>query len=129
MGTVFNSNHLTHHPLAPSANNDDSQCDTIYDEDGDEGMTEEEEGNEDDDQDDDNDEEDEEQTITDESSTTCTQESSNDASEEISLSNLSPEIHHFARQFPGFCEQFQIISKIGEGTGPIDLRSYLFRHI
>lgn len=104
------TSHSTHQQVDPHVDNNDSQCDTIYDEE-DEEMTEEE--NEDAH---DNDEEDE--NITEEGSSACTEESSDGANEEVSLSNLSPEIQLFANQFPDFSKQFQVLSKIGEGSDP-----------
>ena len=92
--------------VAPPVNNDDSQCDTIYDED-DEEMTEEEE-REDKEGDVDKDLQEQEENITEEGSSTCTEESSDGANEEVSLSNLSPEIQLFANQFPDFCKHFQV---------------------
>jgi hypothetical protein len=95
--------------LVPAMTIDDSQCDTIYDEE----MTEEDEDEEEEEEEED-DEDEEDETIA-EASSSCTQSSEN-TNEEISLSNLSPEIQNFIHQFPDFCKHFQIISKIGEGT-------------
>lgn len=111
-------------PPAPAVNDDDSQCETIYDEEDDE-MTEEDDAEDDEGDVDEEDEEDDGQTIT-EGSSTCSQESFHDANEEeASPSNLSQKIQHFAFQFPGLSEQFQILSKIGEGNPPYRLAVHL----
>lgn len=91
---------------------EDSQCDTIYDDD-DEEITEEEESletdykNEDDDADD----------ATDDLSTS-------DADDSETNGDLSFEIQDFINQIPEITEHFQIISKIGEG-----IRATAFAHM
>jgi len=94
---------------------EDSQCDTIYDDD-DEEITEEEESletdykNEEDDADDAGD---------------ATEDlSTSDADDSDINGDLSSEIQDFINQIPEITEHFQIISKIGEG-----IRTASFAHV
>jgi hypothetical protein len=87
---------------------EDSQCETVCDED----MTEEEydlNG-----EDEEEDEEDDEENLTDGSST-CSARNSEDTDDETSQSYPSQEIQLLKTQFPEISDHFQILSKIGEG--------------
>lgn len=87
---------------------EDSQCETVCDED----MTEEEydlNATEHDDA-----EEDDDENIGDDSST-CTARNSDDTDDETAQSYPALEIQDLNAQFPEISEHFQILSKIGEG--------------
>lgn len=131
MGTTSTrTSYSIHQQVAPHVNNDDSQCDTIYDEE-DKEMTEGEgdEGDEEDlEEEDEEKDKDEDENRTEEGSSTCTEESSDGGNEQVPLSNLSPEIQLFANQFPDFCKQFQVLSKIGEGFLSSNFYSYWYRY-
>jgi hypothetical protein len=91
---------------------EDSQCETVCDED----MTEEDyDLNGDVGEMEDEDEEDEEENLTDRSST-CSARNSEDTDDETSQSYPSEEIQLLNAQFPEISEHFQILSKIGEGN-------------
>jgi hypothetical protein len=90
---------------------EDSQCETVCDED----MTEEDyDLNGDVDDIEDEIEENEEENLTDGSST-CSARNSEDTDDETFQSYPSEEIQLLNTQFPEISEHFQILSKIGEG--------------
>jgi hypothetical protein len=55
-------------------------------------------------------------------------DNSDASSEEIPFSHLSSDIQSFMQQFPEVPEQFQILSKIGEGIMP-GVHMLILRHI